>query len=93
MRKYVARSFVTAEDFVRAFADLDHDRSRVARQFRNVIERHANRIRDRLVLMKDESGRNSCISFSRDDHFVMVGAKLLRDAPRAIRARSDTPHR
>ena len=78
-----SKPVVTAEDLVRAFADLDHDRSRITRELRNVIERHANRIGDRLVLMKDQSRQKLLHLFFGDDHFVMVGPKLFAQMRRA----------
>src|SRR3954468_15630516 len=76
--------FITAEDLVGAFADLHDDGSGVAREFRNVVERHANGIGDRLVLMEDEGGKKVVHLFFGDDDFVMIRSKLSRDAARGV---------
>ena len=55
MRRFAERSFVAGEYFIGAFANLHDDRAGFAREFRNIVERHANRIGDRLVLMKDQT--------------------------------------
>ena len=69
---------ITTEQFVRAFADLDDRRAAVVRQFSHVVERHADRIGDGFVLMKNQVGQEIEKLPLRDHDFVMFGGILAR---------------
>src|SRR6185436_3656595 len=73
--------FVTTKDLISAFTDLDDDSTGVACKLRDVVKRHANRISDRLILVKNKTREKILHIFFRDDYFVMVSLELLRDSP------------
>src|ERR1700722_5526588 len=50
-------ALVTPEEFIRAFSGLRHSHAVVAREFGEEIDRHADRIRDGLVLQVDHAGK------------------------------------
>ena len=63
---------------LRAFADLNDGRATFARQFGHVIKRHANRVGNGFVLVKDEVGQKIEKLLLRDENLVMVGRILAR---------------
>src|SRR5215469_2464841 len=74
--------FVAPEQFVRALADLANDDAVVASKFGNVIYGHANRIRQRFVLVvNDERERVEQVAFAKQE-FMVVGAYGARNLAR-----------
>ena len=72
-----AKPIIAGKDLVGAFANLDHDRSGITCKFRNVVERNANRIGDRFVLMIDKFGQELLHVFAANHDFVMIGSETF----------------
>ena len=77
---------VAGEQLVAAFAG-EHDLDVLARQRRHEVQRHARRVRDRLVFVPDEPRQRPEEVVVVDDDFVAVGADGARDLRARTRAR------
>ena len=74
---------VAGQQLVAAFAGQD-DRDVVARQRRDEVERHARRVRDRLVLVPHQLRQRAEEVAVVDDDLVRFGADGARDLPRVL---------
>jgi hypothetical protein len=74
---------VAGEQFVRALA-REHHLHVVARQPRDEVERHARRMRDRLVFVPDQPWERAQEVALVDHDLVAVGLDGARDGPRVI---------
>ena len=77
---------VAGEQFVAAFAG-QHDRDVLARERRDEIQRHARRVRDRLVLVPDQARQRAEEVVIVDDDLVGVGADRVARLRARTRAR------
>ena len=75
---------VAHEELVAALADLDHLDAGVRGELRDVIERNADGIRDRLVLVLDEARQIVEHRAVVDQHLAVIGAVALGDAARVV---------
>src|SRR6266498_5834573 len=71
---------ITTKYFVRALTDLDHNCSGISGQFRNIVERNADRIADRFVLVENQIRKESLHFSLRDHYLVMMSVKIPGDA-------------
>ena len=74
---------VAGEQLVAAFAG-EHDLDVLAGELGHEIERHARRVRDRLVLVPDQAGQRAEEVVLVDDDLVRVGLDRGRHLPRVI---------
>ena len=72
-------ALVAVEDLVRALADLHDDRAVLARELGDEVQRHADPVGDRLVLVVDHLRQEVDEVALVDDDLVVVGAELLGD--------------
>lgn len=72
---------VLAENLVAPLPHLDDGRPRLPGQSRDVEQRHADGIRQRLVLVVGHLRKKREEVVIVDHHFMVIGAEPLRDAP------------
>ena len=75
------------EDLVRPLADLDDDRPVLAGELGDEVQRDADPVGERLVLVVDQLGQEVLEILRVEDHLVVVGPEAPGDPARVLAAR------